>query len=385
MPDFDSLDRSWLEGRPGAKWHRVEPGVLSAWVADMDFPTAEPIRAAIRAYAERADFGYPDWNPHSPLRDLFCERMSQRFGWDVSPRYVRETCDVLQTVELALHTATSPGDPVAVFCPSYHPILRSLEHMNRPLVPIMLEPSGAGWGLDAERFARAVAESGARAIILLNPHNPTGHVFSAEELHIIAKVAAEHDLLVISDEIHADLVFEGTHIPFASLGPDVEARTVTATSATKAFNIAGVRAAIAHVGSATVRAGWQALPSHLVGAVSALGVDATVAAWTDCDDWLDAVTRHLDRNRHLLADLLAAQLPATRYRPPAATYLAWVDCEALGLGDNPRDVFLERSRVQLSPGIDFGPGGEHHVRINIATSASILTEIVERMALTVRT
>jgi cysteine-S-conjugate beta-lyase len=185
---------------------------------------------------------------------------------------------------------------------------------------------------------------------------------------------------VISDEIHADIVFEGTHLPFASINDTVVDRTVTTTSATKSFNIAGVRAAVVHVGSKQVRDGWNALPGHLMGITSPMGVEATMAAWVHGDHWFEAVMRVLDRNRILLADLLADKLPRVHYTAPAATYLGWLDCRALGLGDDPHKTFLERGKVELSNGVDFGPGGLGHVRLNFATSESILTEIVERMA-----
>jgi cysteine-S-conjugate beta-lyase len=377
---FQIIDRTWLEARGGAKWHRPEAGVLAAWVADMDFPTPAVITDAVRNYVDLADFGYPDWNPESPLRAAFCDRMKTRFGWEPSIKHVLETCEVLQIIEVSLMVTAKPGDPVALFCPSYPPVLNTLVQMNRPLVPIMLDQSATGWSLDTERFAAQIASSGARAIVLLNPHNPTGHVFTRTELLAIAEVAERHDLLVISDEIHADLVFEGTHIPIASLNDDIAKRTVTATSATKSFNIAGVRAAVAHVGSAAVRKGWSALPGHLLGVTSPMGVEATMAAWTLGDDWFNAVKRVFDRNRKLLAELVAEKLPGVRYTVPAATYLAWLDCRSLNLGDEPHRTFLERGKVELSAGGDFGPGGAGHVRLNFGTSESILTEIVDRMA-----
>jgi cysteine-S-conjugate beta-lyase len=379
MYNFENIDRTWLEARSGAKWHRT-PGVLAAWVADMDFPTADVITDAVKRYADERDFGYPDWNPASPLREAFCERMRTKFGWEPNVSHVRETCEVLQVIELSLMVATNPGDPVALFCPSYPPVLRTLEHMDRPLVPIMLDRTATGWALDTERFALDIAASGAKAIVLLNPHNPTGHVFTRTELLAIAEAAERLDLLVISDEIHADVVFEGTHIPFASLTDTIVDRTITTTSATKSFNIAGVRAAVVHVGSQQVRDGWNALPGHLMGVPSSVGVEATMAAWTQGDHWFGEVMQVLDRNRLMLGDLLAAKLPHVRYIAPVATYLGWLDCRALGLGDAPHHAFLEHGKVELSNGQDFGPGGHGHVRLNFATSASILTEIVDRMA-----
>jgi cystathionine beta-lyase len=218
-------------------------------------------------------------------------------------------------------------------------------------------------------------------LLLVNPHNPTGRAFTRDELAGIAEVVVEHDLLVIVDEVHADLVHApNRHIPFASLGAEVAERTVTITSATKAFNLAGVRCAIGHFGSPTVRAALDAQPKHLLGAVSVLGVEATLAAWTDGDDWLAAVRAHLVSNRDLLAGLLASCLPGVRFSPPDATYLAWLDCRELGLPGDPAEFFRTRAGVELSPGPRCGPGGVGHARLNFATSSDILTDIVDRMA-----
>jgi cystathionine beta-lyase len=254
--------------------------------------------------------------------------------------------------------------------------------MDRPILPISAVRTGAGWAFDHERLAGDLEAAGGacRTLLLCNPQNPTGHVFSRGELEDLAALAQEHDLLIISDEIHADLVYEpARHIPIASLGADVAARTLTLTSATKAFNVAGVRCAVAHVGPPALRETWDAQPDHLFGIVSRLGVEATRAAWEDGDEWLSSVVAVLDRNRHLLADLLAARLPAVGYVRPAATYLAWLDFRPLGLRDPPETV-LRDGGVVLYPGPDFGPSGEGFARCNFATSAAVLEAIVDRMA-----
>jgi cystathionine beta-lyase len=381
--DYDALDLAWLQAKPGAKWQRHGPGRLAAWVADMDFPTPPPVVAALHRFIDAGDLGYPDWlGRGSPLRVLFAERMSTRFGWSPDPEDVREVCDVIQGLQWVLHLATPVDSLLALHMPAYPPFLETSSAMARPILPIPAERTASGWAFDHDRFAADLAAVGGRcrALLLCNPQNPTGHVFTRPELERLAALAEEHDLLVISDEIHADLVYPpATHISVAALDPAIAARTVTLTSATKSFNLAGARCAVVHLGSEALRRAWEAQPQHLFGVVSPLGVEATRAAWEDGGDWLDALVVHLDRNRRLLGSLLAAQLPNVDYVPPDATYLAWLDMRALQLADPPHTV-LRDGGVVLYPGPDFGPQGEGFVRLNFATSAAVLEALVAGMA-----
>lgn len=383
---FDRIDLDWLRAKRSSKWHRHAPR-LAAWVADMDMPPAPVVLDAIRAAAERADLGYPEWKGSgfgSPAVDVFVERARRRYGWEVPADEVRETCDVVQAVQLALHLGTRPGDGVVLHMPAYPPLWQSIDQMGRRLVdvPATVTRDGTGDGVefDYDRLEARLAAEPAAALLLCHPHNPTGHRFDRPELERLATIAERFDLLVISDEIHADLTYApARHLPIAALGGDVAGRTVTVHSASKAFNIAGLRHAVSHVGPVELRRGMASLPNHLLGALNVIAADATVAAWTEGDAWLDAVLAHLDRNRHLLADLLSEHLPSVRYRVPDATYLAWLDCRAAGLGGDPHAVFRARG-VELNPGTDFGPLGADHVRLNMATSADILRLIVETMA-----
>ncbi|MDT7622010.1 MAG: cysteine-S-conjugate beta-lyase [Pseudonocardiales bacterium] len=383
---FNSLSTDWLRSKASVKWHRPGADVLPAWIADMDFPLAPPVRAALDAVLDRGDLGYPEWfDGTPPLAEVFARRMAERYDWAPDPAHARTFDDLIQIVQLVLHLTTAPGDGVALHVPNYPPFLQTLDEMNRPPVPIPMEPAAGGWTFDPGRLADAATEGRCRTLLLVNPQNPTGRVFTRSELAGIAEVVVEHDLLVVVDEVHADLAYPpNQHIPFASLGPEVAERTVTISSATKAFNMAGVRCAIGHFGPPTLRATLAAQPKDLFGVVGVLGMAATVAAWTDSDDWLAGVRVHLRANRDLLAELLADQLPGVRFRSPEATYLAWLDCRELGLAAEPAEFFRTRAGVELSPGPDFGPGGVGYARLNFATSAGILTEIVDRMSRAVR-
>ena len=205
-------------------------------------------------------------------------------------------------------------------------------------------------------------------------------MFGRTELERIAEIAERFDLTVISDEIHADLTMPGfTHVPFESLGAQASARTVTLASGSKAFNLAGLRWAVMHTGSDRMQAVLDGMPGHYLGAPNLMAVTATVAAWTHGDEWLAAVIEIVDENRQALEGLLTRHLPGVVYQPPQATYLAWLDCTALGLGPDPALVFWERG-VALSAGPEFGPQGEGHARLNIATSPSVLAATIEAMA-----
>nr|WP_184944449.1 aminotransferase class I/II-fold pyridoxal phosphate-dependent enzyme [Planomonospora venezuelensis] len=347
----------------------------------MDFPVAPAISEALARRA-RGDLGYPGWldRPGSgPLAEAFAARMDHRYGWRPDPGHVRSFSDINQALQVVLHVAAAPGDEVAVHVPAYPPFLGTLAEMDRPALTVPMEPAGDSWGFDTAALAARLAAGRCRVLLLVNPHNPTGRAFTREELTALAELAERHDLLVISDEIHADLVHApGGHIPFATLLPE---RTVTLTSATKAFNLGGIRCSVAHVGPPALRAALEAQPTHLYGAAHVFGVEATVAAWRHGDDWLAEARAVLDRNRRLIAERLPE---GVGYRVPDATYLAWLDFTALGPAEDPA-AFLEReARVMLSAGPLFGPGGEGFARLNFATSGPVLSEILDRIARAVK-
>lgn len=355
----------WVK-RDGLKWTRREPGVIPAWVADMDLPTAPAIVDALQRRAA-GDLGYPAWLDSlqaGPLTEAFVERMATRYHWSPDPAHVRTYCDINQALQVLLHVWTRPGDAVAVHTPAYHPFLGTLTEMRRPLRPIRLEPDGDSWRFDIPDL------TGCRVLLLVNPHNPTGRVFNRAELESLAEHAERHDLLVIADEIHADLVYAPhQHIPFATILPE---RTVTLTSATKAFNLGGIRCSVAHVGMPGVRKALDEQPGFVYGSANLFGVEATVAAWRHGDTWLAETMALLDRNRRTIAGRLPE---AVTYRLPEATYLAWLDVGRPGMAG-----VLERdAKVLLVDGASFGPGGDTYVRLNFATTEPVLTEILDRI------
>lgn len=382
-----SDDLARLRGLDGVKWSRYPDDVLACWVADMDLPTAPVVADAVRTLAERCDFGY-SFSAVAALPEAWEAWLSRRHGWSPGADSIRLFTDVLQAVELALWTGTEPGDGVVLFTPVYPPFFHCITGAGRCVIDCALEPGT--WRIDAERLEVAVtggAEDGSRvsAILICNPHNPTGRTFTADELSAVADVARRHDLLVISDEIWADIVFPGArHIPFESLPAAEGVRTVTAMAVSKAFNIAGLRCAVGHIADPVIEARRAALPDHLLGAVATPGAAATLAALTQGEPWLTETVAFLGDQRDHLAARVAAELPGARMTLPEATYLAWLDLRAYDLGDDPAAWLLEHARVALNPGPDFGEHGAGFVRLNFATTRAVLDEAIDRIAAALR-
>jgi cystathionine beta-lyase len=374
---MSEADLQRLRALTSIKWNWFDSDVLPAWVADMDLPPAPVTVEAVRSLVDRGDFGY-NFHAAMQLPEVFSAWEESRHGWRPDPERVRVLCDVMQAIDVALMVHCGPCDGVIVFTPIYPPFLGSATAGGRRLIDCPLDPPG--WRLDPERLAAAAAQPHARAILLANPHNPTGRVFSAEELGAIADAAQRHDLLIISDEIWCDVVHPNfTHIPVASLSEDAAARTVTLSAASKAFNVAGLHCAVAHVGHGGVREAIGALPGHVLGAVGSPGAEAALAAWTRGEEWLDQTRAHLTAMRDHAAARLAAELPAVRFTLPDATYLAWLDVSAFALGDDCAKTLLDEARVGLSSGIDFGEHGAGFVRLNFATTQPILDEVLDRI------
>nr|WSY49518.1 aminotransferase class I/II-fold pyridoxal phosphate-dependent enzyme [Streptomyces sp. NBC_00886] len=370
-----TLDR--LRCRTSMKWRTYPEDVLPVWVAEMDVPLAEPVVRAVTDALALGDTGYPAGRAYAEALAAFAEK---RWDWDgLAVDRTAIVPDVMLGVVEMLRLVTGPGDAVVVNPPVYPPFFQFVEHMDRQVVEA---PLGADLRIDLDALEdafRRAAEDGRRAAYLLcSPHNPTGTVHTADELAAVAALAERHGVRVVADEIHAPVVAAGAaFVPYLSV-PGAESG-LSLMSASKAWNLAGLKAALAVAGPAAA-ADLARLPEEVGHGPSHVGVIAHTAALRDGTAWLDALLAGLDDNRGLLADLLSEHLPAITYRPAEATYLAWLDCRVLGLGDDPADVFLRRGRVALSPGIDFRTGGAGHVRLNLATSPEVITEAVRRMA-----
>ncbi len=380
------LPAETMRARRGIKWHRYPEHVLPAWVADMDFAVAEPVQQALVRLVEAQDYGYPWRAGDEALASAFAYRMRDRFGWEIDPDLVLPVADLVQALFASALAFSEPGDGIITQTPIYPPFLMAIDRTGRRRVENPLRDTGSRFELDVAGL-RAAVDDTTRILFLCNPHNPTGRVFSEAELRALADLALERDLLIVSDEIHCDLVYSGhRHIPIATLSPEVAARTITLNSATKSFNIAGLRCAVMYFGSAELKERFhRTIPERLLGAVCSPGIDATIAAWRHAQPWLDSVMLLLGENRDRVAGFVRAELPGVRHYPPEATYLAWLDFRDVRLpAPTPFDFFLEHARCGFNPGADFGPPGATCVRVNFATSPEILEQILERMAGAVR-
>jgi cysteine-S-conjugate beta-lyase len=381
---FDTVDEARLRSGYGVKWGSLPEDTIGAWVADMDFGIPPAVSQAVREVVDREDLGYPHQRGGDPVVTAFEDWMRTRHQWRPAPGRTRVFTDLIQVLQVMIEYTTAPGDGVAIHVPSYPPFLASIARSGRRIVPIPMLDGPDGWSFDTHGLASRLGKAGCGMLVLVNPHNPTGRVFRRHELEAIAAAAEELDLVVISDEIHADLVYTpNTHIPFASLNEAVAGRTVTTTSATKTFNIAGMRCAVAHIGPDRLASALDAAPRDYFGQPSILSRVATVAAWRDSQDWHTDLMAALSYNRDTLTSWVAAQPAITSYHPPQATYLAWFDVQALAPGPEPARRLEASSKVRLTEGAELSDGTDvdtaGFVRLNFATSNANLRRILGRI------
>ncbi len=378
-----------LRRRRNSKWGRYPDPVLPCWVAEMDFPVAPAIQAAMERAVRDQEYGYPlrdEGSADMAIGAAFARRMRARYGWDVAAEDVLACTDLVQASFASVMAFSEPGDGVVLQTPCYPPFRRAIEETGRVLVENRLVDDGTRFVMDLDAMRRSI-DRRTRMVLFCHPQNPTGRAFGRPELEAFARLVIAHDLIAVSDEIHADLVYPGaTHIPLASLGPEIAARTITITSATKGFNIPGLRCGAMHFGSERLQARFDArLPRRVLGSPASLGVEATIAAWDEGQDWLDRTLARLAARRDQLIDTLHREVPEARIHAPESTYLSWIDFSALRLPMPAGQFFLERAGVAASPGEGFEPGSPTHLRLNFATSADILGEILTRMLRAIRT
>jgi len=383
MPrSFDDVSIEALRQRRTVKWTLYGPEVLAAWVAEMDFDVAPAVRTALLDAVDREDFGYVPADL-SELTTACAGFLADAYDWEVPATRVFPVADVLSAMAAALDVFTPPGCGVVVPTPAYSPFFEVVALGGRPVIEVPVVSGGDRPTLDLERIDAALG-AGARAVLLCSPHNPTGRVFEVSELLALAEIVDRHGARVVADEVHAPLVYDGhRHVPYATVTEAAADHTVTVTSASKAWNLAGLKCAQVLMTNHADAAAWRALPIFRVPGPTPLGIAASTAAYRDGRAWLADLVAHLDRNRGLLGELLADGLPDIAYRPPEATFLAWLDCSGLGQ-DDPARFFLDHARVALGDGSPFGTGYGSFVRLNFATSRTLLEQIVEAMAAAVR-
>lgn len=379
MLQVKALPLAELRERSSEKWREYPADVLPLFVAETDFPLAPAVSAALRRAVAVGDTGYVA--SRTPLAESFAAFAARRYGWSPDPARMRSTADVSMGLVEILRRVTQPGERVVVTPPVYPPFYDLVAESGAEVQRVPLHDTGIGWELDLAGI-RGAFEDGATAMLLCNPHNPTGTVHARESLAALAYLAEEFGVAVISDEIHAPLVQPGTGFtPFLAASDAARRVGYAVVSASKAFNLAGLKCALMVTADEETTAVVRGLPVEVEWRTGQFGLLAAVAAFSEeSDEWLDGLLRTLDENRVLLEDLLASHLPGARYRIPDAGYLAWIDLSALGWGENPARRILRDAKVALHFGPAFGIEGAGHVRLNFGTSPEILTEAVERIA-----
>lgn len=373
--ELRGAELSRLRGLDGRKWTRDGPDVLPVWVADMDFQSPDCALDAMRRVIDRGDIGY-NFRATEALPEAFAAWQERMHGWRPDVDRLVLFDDVLHALQFTIWNMTEPDDGVVLFTPIYPPFRKIVETSGRRVIECPLDSQSARL---EKATLEAVVDDGTTSVLWCNPHNPTGRVFDDEELAALAEVAAAHDLLVLSDEVWADLVHPGsTHRPAATV-PGLAGRAVTVSSASKSFNLAGLRCAVAHIGADPVKEMLDSQPDRLRGHVNTLAAEATLACWEQGTPWLDALRTHVSAQFDHLGSRLAAEVPAMQWQRPEATYLAWLDGRGLDLGGEFSDLLRDIGKVALSPGLDFGASGQGHARMNVATSRLILDEAIDRL------
>ncbi|MBS3974167.1 MAG: pyridoxal phosphate-dependent aminotransferase [Actinobacteria bacterium] len=378
MHPFDQITLAELQRQPGVKWHHFDPDVIALWVADMDFPVAPEIVAALQ---ERAGgyLGYSLATGEPGLLEAILERMAARYGWRLGTEELWLINGVIPSLYLAVLACSSAGDEVIIQTPIYPPFISAVKDTGRlPRYNPLVVDNGQ-YQIDFLQL-EALVTPATRVLLLCHPHNPTGRVFNRKELERLADFVLRHNLWVLSDELHSDLLYPGEqHLPLASLHPEIAQRTITVFGPTKAFNIAGLKIGIVVSQNAALLARLKRHARGLVTGPNVMAQVATMAAYRQGQPWLELTLRYLDGNRRFLGDYLPKHLPGVGYLPPQATYLAWLDFRALGLGDRLCQMLLNDCRVGLNDGPQYGPGFEGFARLNFATPRHILAEALHRL------
>ena len=377
--DFGSITVADLRERGGLNWS-LFPESIGSFVAEMDFGCAPEIMQALHDGVDDRRFGYLPPVLVDEMARACASWLAEGCGWAVPAGHIRPVGDVIAGLEIAMEHFSGPGGGVVVPTPAYKHFLDVPPRSGRKVIEVPMILVEERWQLDLDGMGRAFSD-GAGLLILCSPHNPLGRVFDRAELQAVSDLVESHGVRVFADEIHCPLVFPGaTHIPYATVSPAASAHSITALSASKAWNLAGLKCAQVVLTNDADRATWAGLGIAVEIGTSNLGMCANAAAYRSGGGWLGDVLGYLDGNRSRLSDLVAERLPGVVYRPPEGTYLAWLDCTALDLGDRPGNFFAETAGVVFTEGLDCGEAGRGCLRLNLATPQPILDEIVNRMA-----
>ena len=383
--DFDAVVSR--VGTFATKWDRMRTDfgttdAIPMWVADMDFPAAPAIRAAVADRAAHPFYGYTTEPPD--YRGVVAGWLARRSGWRPEADWIVHSNGVLPGIAFSLQAFTNPGDTVLAFEPSYPPFRRMTVGQGREFLTVPLVPDDATGSLriDLDQVARVLASRPVKVCIMCSPHNPTGRVWTREELAALDELLARHDVLVLSDEIHSDLIYPGHHhTPYPSVSESAAARSVTFVAPSKTFGTAGLQTAVVIIPNDEMRARFRDMEAAFGDTeMNPFGLASLIAAWTSCDSWVDDVMRYLEETRDFVLEELRRRIPAIRPIKPEGTYLLWLDCSKLGLGDPEMSEFFARvAGVALTPGAPFGVTGTGHMRMNLALPRPLVRQALDQI------
>lgn len=375
---LDSLTLEELSARPGAKWQFYPDGVVPCWIAEMDFPIADSVKRAIHEQVESNDLGYLLPTGLPGLRETVADRLTSRYGLKAQADDVALLGTTGAGLNLSVRAFSKPGDEIMLLTPLYPPFRHAVEASERVPVEVQLAYGSHGYTINFEAMERAVTDNTAM-LMICNPHNPVGRAFTVEELTGLADFAQKHGLTLVTDDLHSDLLFDGRHVPLASLDHPLADDIITLYGPTKAFNIPGLKISFAVSRNHDMLEQMAAAGRGLATPPNILAQAATLGAYQGGDAWLTEVLAYLRDNREHLLQRLARSMPLVGVHRPAATYLAWLDLRAFDLGPDVAQALVDRAKVGLNDGADFGAGGQGFVRFNFATSRVILDEALDRL------
>lgn len=359
------------------KWKLYGDEVLPFWVADMDFKSPQPVIDALIKRVEHGVFGYPEED--KSLKEVICGRVKKLYDWEVNPDEIVFLPGVVNGFNLVIQALTDPGKEVLMQPPVYHPFLSAPQNADTKKIeaPLKIDQNQRYW-IDFDQFEDGISKN-TQLFLLCNPHNPVGRVFSKDELSQMAKICLENDLFICSDEIHADIVFNGfQHVPIASIDKEIAKKTITLMAPSKTYNIAGLGMSYAIVQNTELREKLVHAKKGIVAHVNVLGMTAASAAYEYGDEWLNQLLVYLWDNWTMMVGYIHSYLPEIKVSPLEGTYLAWLDCSQLQL-DNPYEFFLKQANVSFNDGKIFGTGGDGFVRLNFGCPRSQLLEGLKRM------
>lgn len=378
LHDHVDIDQKVASGN--YKWDLRSPEFIPAFVAEHDLGPFPAMQARLHEVVELGGFGYPSTSAFTRMAEAFSGWSSRRHGWAPDPALIVPNTSVVQGVWSCIEAFTEPSAAVVLTPPIYFPFNNIGATTGRRTVDWPLLRGEDGWHYDMNFLTHLLAtDPDIQILLLCHPHNPTGRVLTVDELTEIVKLATEHDVLIISDEIHADFTYPGArHVPLATL-PGAADCTVTVTSGIKTFAIGGLRTSVTSFANPALFDQYRRIPENLLGSSSRLGFEAATIGWEQGDHWVDQLVDLFDRHRHHLASRLADQLPELNFHLPQSTFLAWLDLSAYGPGDRPGRWLRGQCGIDCKDGPLFGQGGTDHARMTFGTSTVMLDEIIDRL------